>query len=107
MESKDHKWREAPIVGISNFSETAKLQPTNSLPSHNYKDIHTSDIFKKPPKNEESHVLREIENLPVKIKPNVFMEGGEKDEGKVITASLPMKKPLKKETENPQSIHLF
>ena len=58
---------------------------------------------------DESCILKEIENLPPKIKHNVFMQEDDKEQGKVIVANAFNKKKteVKKESDNLQSTLFF
>lgn len=94
MESKDHKWREAPVMGINNFT-TAKNEDFGEIKNGNFAEFETKFNRIQEPmpeikriKPEEKTVLREIENLPPKIKQNVFMQESERDQGKVIVANV-------------------
>ena len=115
MESKDHKWREAPVVGINNFTtkneDYIEKRNFNYIEEeHNFNRIQEPQPEMKKIKQEEKTVLREIENLPQKIKHNVFMQVGESEQGKVIVAGVfnnKKKTETKKEPENLQSINEY
>ena len=110
MESKDHKWREAPVMGINNFTTMKNEDFTEFETKFNRIQEPLPEIKKIKP--EEKTVLREIENLPPKIKQNVFMQESERDQGKVIVANVfnnnsKKKTEIKKEPEVLQSNLIF
>ena len=97
MESKEHKWREAPVVGINNFNSKSDEYEKTPMISSNTESMKTIEKSY----NETSNVLKEIENLPQKIKYNVYnSQEDEKAQGKVIIANVNKKKPsdVKKKT---------
>ena len=106
MESKDHKWREAPVMGINNFTTTKNEDFAEFETKFNRIQEPLPEMRKIKP--EEKTVLREIENLPPKIKQNVFLQESERDQGKVIVANVfnnnsKKKTEIKKEPEVLQS----
>ena len=117
MESKDHKWREAPVMGINNFT-TTKNEDLIEMKNANFAEFEKFNRLQEPLpemkkiKPEEKTVLREIENLPPKIKQNVFLQESERDQGKVIVANVfnnnsKKKTEIKKEPEVLQSNYFF
>lgn len=148
MESKDHKWREAPVVGIDNFSKKSADEsldkkfnygnlPSQELQKNNenfdlkrnlqefpqktitnelydkknnfgtHKYIENQDFNKIQKENiYENNVLKEIENMPYKLKSNVYNQDAEKEQGKVIIANVPNKRKteLKKKGEENENM---